>query len=200
MVDWKPSWKIGVGVEYQLKPEFLSLKSGLGYTQRDIVMTNFDMDMGVIGKVPGPTYDPYGYAYDYSNKVTRNFLQLPIMANFSFKLAEDIRLNVGVGPYIAVSVLDKGMFGGWSVASEESAKFYTHDPCEGLRAFDWGISATVGVEIKQCFINFGYDVSLGKEHKGGSIEANYHTLALTAGYKFKLGKKPVLSQVFLLIV
>ena len=44
------------------------------------------------------------------------------------------------------------------------------------------------MEIKQCFINFGYDVSLGKEHKGGSIEANYHTLALTAGYKFKLGK------------
>ena len=129
-----------------------------------------------------------GYAYDYSNKVTRNFLQLPIMANLSFKLAEDIRLNVGVGPYIAVSVLDKGMFGGWSVASEESAKFYTHDPCEGLRAFDWGISSTVGVEIKQCFINFGYDVSLGKEYKGGSIEANYHTLALTAGYKFKLGK------------
>ena len=34
MVDWKPSWKIGVGVEYQLKPEFLSLKSGLYYTQR----------------------------------------------------------------------------------------------------------------------------------------------------------------------
>ena len=31
MVDWKPSWKIGVGVEYQLKPEFLSLKSGLKY-------------------------------------------------------------------------------------------------------------------------------------------------------------------------
>ena len=26
IVDWKPSWKIGVGVEYQLKPEFLSLK------------------------------------------------------------------------------------------------------------------------------------------------------------------------------
>ena len=168
MVDWKPSWKIGVGVEYQLKP-------GYGYGH-------------YWWTVPGPTYDPYGYAYDYSNKVTRNFLQLPIMANLSFKLAEDIRLNVGVGPYIAVSVLDKGMFGGWSVASEESAKFYTHDPCEGLRAFDWGISATVGVEIKQCFINFGYDVSLGKEYKGGSIEANYHTLALTAGYKFKLGK------------
>ena len=33
-----------------------------------------------------------------------------------------------------------------------------------------------------------HDVSLGKEYKGGSIEANYHALALTAGYKFKLGK------------
>ena len=54
------------------------------------------------------------------------------MANLSFKLAEDIRLNVGVGPLYTVSVLDKGMFGGWSVASEESAKFYTHDPCEGF--------------------------------------------------------------------
>ena len=180
MVDWKPSWKIGVGVEYQLKPEFLSLKSGLYYTQRGYSNDQFPgYGYGHYWwTVPGPTYDPYGYAYDYSNKVTRNFLQLPIMANLSFKLAEDIRLNVGVGPYIAVSVLDKGMFGGWSVASEESAKFYTHDPCEGLRAFDWGISSTVGVEIKQCFINFGYDVSLGKEYKGGSIEANYHTCLL----------------------
>ncbi len=102
MVDWKPSWKIGVGVEYQLKPEFLSLKSGLYYTQRGYSNDKFPgYGYGCYWwAVPGPTYDPYGYAYDYSNKVTRNFLQLPIMANFSFKLAEDIRLNVGVGPYI----------------------------------------------------------------------------------------------------
>ena len=50
MVDWKPSWKIGVGVEYQLKPEFLSLKSGLYYTQRGYSNDNSpDMDMGIIG-------------------------------------------------------------------------------------------------------------------------------------------------------
>ena len=50
MVDWKPSWKIGVGVEYQLKPEFLSLKSGLYYTQRGYSNDQFpDMDMGIIG-------------------------------------------------------------------------------------------------------------------------------------------------------
>lgn len=41
MVDWKPSWKIGVGVEHQLKPEFLSLKSGLYYTQRGYRLLRF---------------------------------------------------------------------------------------------------------------------------------------------------------------
>lgn len=190
MVDWKPSWKIGVGVEYQLNPEFLSIKSGLYYTQRGYKANDFPgYGYGYYWwSTPGPVSNPYEYAYDYSNKLTRNFLQLPVMANFSFKLADDIRLNVGVGPYVAVSVWDKGMFGGWSVYSDESAKYYTHDPCKGLRAFDWGISAAVGLEVKRCFVNFGYDVSLGKEYKGGSIEANYHTLALTAGYKFKLGK------------
>lgn len=50
MVDWKPSWKIGVGVEYQLKPEFLSLKSGLYYTQR-----GYSND-----KFPGYGYGCYG--------------------------------------------------------------------------------------------------------------------------------------------
>ena len=96
MVDWKPSWKIGVGVEYQLKPEFLSLKSGLYYTQRGYSNDHPRIWIwALLVDCAGPTYDPYGYAYDYSNKVTRNFLQLPIMANLSFKLAEDIRLNVG---------------------------------------------------------------------------------------------------------
>ena len=92
MVDWKPSWKIGVGVEYQLKPEFLSLKSGLYYTQRGYSNDQFPgYGYGHYWwTVPGPTYDPYGYAYDYSNKVTRNFLQLPIMANLSFRRQNSI--------------------------------------------------------------------------------------------------------------
>ena len=66
MVDWKPSWKIGVGVEYQLKPEFLSLKSGLYYTQRGYSNDQFPgYGYGHYWwTVPGPTYDPYGYAYD----------------------------------------------------------------------------------------------------------------------------------------
>lgn len=50
MVDWKPSWKIGVGVEYQLKPEFLSLKSGLYYTQRGYSNDQFPgYGYGIIG-------------------------------------------------------------------------------------------------------------------------------------------------------
>ena len=60
---------------------------------------------------------------------------------------------------------------------------WTHD-----NPFDWGLSFQAGVEVASWVINVGYDVSLGKEYQYDSAGLKYHTLSLSVGYKFKLGK------------
>lgn len=134
------------------------------------------------------------------------------MANLSFRLAENVRLNLAAGPYVAYSVGDKnigkyneytpgysggyGSYGfnyyggnggylygdGW-IGQSFSYESRTHD-----NPFDWGLSFQAGLEIGSCVMSVGYDASLGKEYDYDSVDLKYHTFSLSVGYKFKLGK------------
>ena len=176
---WNARWKIGVGVEYVVKPDRFSLKS---------------------------TFSKSYY------KTRRHFLQVPLMANLSFRLADNVRLNLAAGPYIAYSMGDKNiavyneytpgnssshesygsiyyggnggyLYGGGWVEKGFSHESWTHD-----NSFDWGLSFQAGLEIGSCVMNVGYDASLGKEYEYDSVDLKYHTFSLSVGYKFKLGK------------
>ena len=145
-------------------------------------------------------------------KTRRHFLQVPLMANLSFCLADNVRLNLAAGPYIAYSMGDKNiavyneytpgnssshesygsiyyggnggyLYGGGWVEKGFSHESWTHD-----NSFDWGLSFQAGLEIGSCVMNVGYDASLGKEYEYDSVDLKYHTFSLSVGYKFKLGK------------
>lgn len=231
--DWTGRPKIGVGVEYQLPSSSFALKSGLYYMQRGYSAGygsgmylngyGYGYSWGYgngpwhpSGYLPsygggngGYGYGGYGgyhdYAYDYGSTLKRHFLQVPVMVDFSFPLADEVRLHVAAGPYIAVSVADHwdgytgylcenavpnsaGTAGSGGYGSYNAAPTRGFDPTRGLRAFDWGVSGVLGLEVKQWMFNFAYDLSLGKEYKHGSVGVNYHTVSLSVGYKFKLGK------------
>lgn len=192
---WNARWKVGVGVEYQIKPDFFSLKSGLYYTQRG--QSNGYMTYG--------NYGGSGLQFGSARSmINRHFLQVPVLANFSFKLSDDVRLNLAAGPYIAYSMGDRysscletfqpigegygGGNNGYSygygfTSSYEGNKGVSHD-----NPFDWGLSFQVGLEVKNWVFTAGYDASLGKEYKGGPIDMKYNTFSLSVGYKFKMGK------------
>lgn len=162
--DWIIGTKSGVGLGYQFN-QTLGLKSGLYYALRGLSLDGF--------------YEPSGEYHPANSKVNlrRHFLQIPFLFNYSRPLNKDVVLNLAVGPYIAFSVKDY---------CNESTFIETYMPDElDCRTFDWGVSASAGVEIKKKWIiNLNYDLSLGKEAANDGLNANYHTVSLSAGYKF----------------
>lgn len=183
---WKAGFKLGLGVEYQFSPLF-SLKSGVHYTQR-----GFDLPLA-------PWHDEEGKLSISTGDSQRHFLQVPLMVQLGWDLKKDVRLTVGAGGYAAYCLHHSYGYGNYSNFSRGGHYGYgyggygasyggMYDPFGDVRSFDWGTSIEAGLEVNNWLIKAGYDLSLGKEYKDGKIEANYHSLSLTVGYKFRLGK------------
>ena len=187
--DWSPAAKVGVSADFNLTKHF-SIESGLFYTFR-----HYQIDDGGI-------YSNEDATWIETVSRTRHFLQLPVLAKFHWQLNKDTKLFFGVGPYVGLCLktkldgnqrLLKGSFPGVTgqyydgfVYGEDQAGNSNLFLYDKDRKFDWGVSANVGIEIRNWYTKLQYDLSLGKENKGDAIGANYHTLTLSAGYKFHL--------------
>lgn len=125
--DWTGRPKVGVGVEYQLPSSPFALKSGLYYMQRgysvDYKSGAYPYQYGYswrnaheqsyggsgqpgYGTVDGGYGNYYDYPYNYGSTLKRHFLQLPVMLDYSFRLADEVQLHLAAGPYIAASLSD----------------------------------------------------------------------------------------------
>ena len=73
---WNARWKIGVGVEFAVRPDRFSLKSGMYYTQRGYSrqLISFGSIYPAINNQLKPTFSESYY------KTNRHFLQVPLMA------------------------------------------------------------------------------------------------------------------------
>lgn len=123
-------------------------------------------------------------------EMTRFNLQLPIMAHWSFKLADDISLNLAVGPYVAFAL------GGNAEAFRivdgvvDYNCQYDFNPFrdqEFMKSvtprFDWGGTALVGLKVKRFSFNIGYDLAWGKYNKAqNDLRIRNHQVSFTFGY------------------
>lgn len=199
---WRAGWKLGVGVEYQFNKLF-ALKSGLHYTQRGYSYSYYGMSHESYQEE-----DRFKY-YFMDGSTNNHYFQIPVMAKFSWDLSNDVRMNVGVGPYMAFNL---GENNEWSMFESDPQPGYGYAGYTGgyyggyyggygfgyggsyysnrsdRNKFDWGMSLSVGLEVKNWVMNLGYDIALGKEYSWDAIDAKYHTIGLSVGYKFKLGK------------
>jgi len=179
--SWKPSVKIGAALEYDFTGGF-ALQSGLYYTSRGSSYVSLRIDDGISDN---------GY-YSASYAWNRHYLQMPLMAKFSWEIADDVRLSAAAGPYAALE-LCKDTSGTIYYSRDNGYGYgvsygYYPQSSNGLSKFDWGASLAVGVEARRWTTTLGYDVSLGRESDWTSTDINYHTISLSVGYKFKLGK------------
>ena len=199
-------FKAGAGVLYQLKegvgkkPSF-GLKSGVY-----ILMQKggyHPMSWGNISTGGGFSMD-----YEKTNvESTRYYLQLPVMAHWGFKLCDDVRLKLAVGPYVAVGI------GGRTNAYVSSSKYnideetgvgqyeYRNDyyrfgtfkgktvneefGFEASPRLDWGGTASVGIAVKRISFTIGYDLAWGKYNKEqNDLRIRNHMVSFTSGYSF----------------
>lgn len=191
---WKPTVKVGAAVEFPVSGVF-SFQTGLYYMQKGFSDIT-------------PAYSNASARWMENVTVKRHLLQVPIMAKLIWQVGEKTSLFWAGGMYIGgcvgTSTTRSRMFawydsenGDWTEivagtgyvdgtnrTNEDIFKErYTYD-----KNFDWGVSSNVGVEVNKVVMKAGYDLSLGKESELDNISANYHTLSLSVGYKFNIGK------------
>lgn len=185
---WSTRIKAGVGLEYDFSKRF-ALKSGLyyanrGYSHSSILPIYSDEENKA---VPAFTNIKPNYGY----------LQLPIMAKLGWQVADEVRFNIAVGPYLAYRLHAGGKYDIYSnyYSQEQSNEYsyggygYYSQSIPGINSgykFDWGASLAVGMEVKNWIMSIGYDLDLGKKFSGDKIETKYRTISLAFGYKFRL--------------
>lgn len=184
-------FKAGVGVGYQLKeavgnkPAF-GLKSGLFVLQQ-----KGDYNAWSWSNMT-PDHKQINY---WDTEATRYYLQLPVMAQWSFRFCDDVKLNLAVGPYVAVGLggrtnvfytamgrsdmedpATKGYYSGgyygdgWNHYSSQFNPFKGTVTSEGMSydaspRFDWGGTASAGITVKRVSFTIGYDLAWGKTYK-----------------------------------
>lgn len=94
-------FKAGMGVTYELKSSF-GIKSGLYFVQRNTGWQNAWMNTESLPDERTRIIFSSNYGKEH-----KTYLQLPVMAQWSWNVAPDVRLTAGVGPYVAVGISGK---------------------------------------------------------------------------------------------
>lgn len=130
----------------------------------------------------------------YESHNHRYYLQLPIMMRYDWKIGDKARFHLALGPYIAYGLGGNAYseVQGFELKQDEGRYEIVRDYREsernpfdqGRRRFDWGITAEAGFDIGRWSIALDYDLGLGKQYRSDGIDAKYHTISLTVGYRF----------------
>lgn len=126
----------------------------------------------------------------YEGSSRKDYLQLPVMARFNWKIGDDVRLHLAAGPYVALGIggkvkyteVDRGAGFNWHEKSSSYSSFGKNN--YNSRRFDWGATLNTGIEVKRFAFNVGYDLGLGKTYKHDDISMKYQTVSFTVGYRF----------------
>ena len=156
---------------------------------------------------------PENYMYaDIIDEVLLNYLELPVMAKFTFKLSYRINFYIHAGPYMGVLLNAKNITGGSSTIYITQSKSSpvdeilleeqmdpvgmlsfdrTENITSDIRRFNVGCQGAIGIWIKmgtgKVFIEGGGNYGLLPVQKDKSNGSNTtRTATITVGYMFRL--------------
>lgn len=148
----KIGFNAGVTADYQLA-ENLYVLSGLEYTTKGAKFSDVEVS---------------------SASFNLNYLQLPIHAGYKMSIADDTRLVLHAGPYLAYALSAKT-----KVGSKKA------DIIDGINRFDAGLGIGAKVELGKISVGLGVDYGLTTINKDAKNGKNRNMNAgLSVGYKF----------------
>lgn len=193
--------KVGVGVRYSFNgdDDRWGIVSGLYYSQRNAASFSGGELTGslpglngvypvavvpgsVVSSIPG---DMHIEGASFMRITTRrDYLQVPILLQYAWKITPDIRYHIAAGPYLAVGIGGRNKISctAWDTGGKLEAATYTDNPFSLLRydRFDVGASVQTGIEVKNISFLLGYDINLYKRNLTGKE----HVISIGMGYTF----------------
>lgn len=185
--------RIGVGVNYSFTDNGRwGLNTGLYFYQKrgtenstaiwldggDIVPFYLDgtmtdrVDMGDITKI-----------CVVENNSRRSFLQLPVLATYTWKFAENTNLTFGIGPYVAWRMTGKYEMNFQEYDKEGAFHFSEYDIRLKSR-FEVGLSAMLALEVNRWVTKVSYEKILTRND--WRFQGGEHLISLSLGYRFSL--------------
>lgn len=174
----KPGFNVGITTGYAFSKAF-SLQSGLSYTTKGVKAKGFTQ------------WIPVGEEY-WEHRFTMNYLQIPLMPQYTLHTTDGFNFFFQAGPYIAYGV-------GGKVTSKYRFYNLNDKPDEKedtdvfgndkLKRFDWGLTGGLGAELNRIFVVFNYELGLADIAGKESILPNnpafkHRNASLSFGYRF----------------
>jgi len=159
----KIGFNFGITADYALTPE-LYILTGLEFTMK------------------GSKADGTLEGVKVTEKANPMFLQLPVHLGYKFAVANDTRIVLHAGPYIAYGIGGKLKYEAKQsgVTGSVDTDFFGDDR---FKRFDFGLGLGAGVEFGKIGVGLGCDFGLVSLARG---DAKVRTMNayLTVGYKF----------------
>lgn len=171
--------RIGGGIRYSFNQEDTgwAIQSGLYYAQRkksnssNPISSHSDGQSEIIG-------------FQTSNW-RKDYLEMPVMAQYAYKINPDMRLHIAAGPYIAYGIAGKGKLFTLSEEGEIGYPSYNSSvsnlnpfKINSSKRFDAGANIQTGIEIKNVAILFNYSTNLYKPE----LTPTEHHFSIGIGY------------------
>jgi len=174
----KPGFNVGITAGYAFTKAF-SVQSGVSYTTKGVKAKGFTQ------------WIPTGQEY-WEHRFNMGYLQLPLMAQYTLRITDDFNFFFQAGPYIAYGIsgktTSKYRFYDLNDKPNEKEKTDVFDD-DGLKRFDWGLTAGLGTELNRIFIVFNYELGLVDISGNKSLLPNnpafkHRNTSLSFGYRF----------------
>ncbi len=161
-----PGGYIGISTTYNISNR-ISLQSGLSLTAKGGIISG-DSSIGF------PFVRPANRFRKNILKSRQTYLQLPIYALYRININNEIKVLINAGPYFAYGIigttrLNANILHGDAIYEDEfKEKTFA---ARGLKKFDFGLGAGVGIELKEVVLGVNYEY--GTKNIGPKGEVYY---------------------------
>lgn len=175
----KSGARVGVALDipvYNFGAGTLSIQPGLYYSMKG---TKNETSVTLLGKTNTSTAT-----------TTLGYIEMPILANVSFGVGNDLSVFLNAGPYLAYGVNSSYRIKNAGIVNadseEQTTNLFKKDASgkSPRKPFDAGLQIGAGVEYSRVQLGLGYQLGLVNMSNSDNVKMTNSSFFVTVGYRF----------------